>query len=141
MRKVCGLIIYVTLSVLLTGGCVTDYNALGVKLFNQGRFLDACEAFEKGYRLDPESAFSLNNIGYVYEMRDKDYEKAMEFYRKALMACSRETIDQSTSRKITQGPLEKLIRKNLERVWIQVITHKEDELHVSILRKEGFGRL
>jgi len=130
MKNIRRLSLYFTISVLLTVGCVTDYNALGVKLFNQGRFLDACEAFEKGYSLNPESAFSLNNIGYVYEMRDKDYEKAMKFYRKALMACSQETVDQSTNRKITQGSLETLIRENLERVWIQVITRKKDELHV-----------
>ena len=130
LKKILGLIIYVILSILLTGGCVTDYNKLGVKLFNQGRFLDACEAFEKGYSLDSESAFSLNNMGYVYEMRDKDCARAMEFYRKALMTCSRETIDQSTNRKINQGSLEKLIRENLERVWIQVIIQEKDELHV-----------
>lgn len=92
--------------------------------------MDACEAFEKGYNLDPESAFSLNNMGYVYEMRDKDYARAMEFYRRALMACSKETIDQSTNRKIKQGPLKTLIRENLERVWVKIITEKENELHV-----------
>lgn len=129
-KKVCRLIIYFTVPVFLITGCITNYNSLGVRLFKQGRILDACEAFEKGYNLDPESAFSLNNMGYVYEMRDKDYARAMEFYRRALMACSKETIDQSTNRKIKQGPLKTLIRENLERVWVKIITEKENELHV-----------
>lgn len=133
MKKVCGLIIYFTIPVFLITGCITNYNSLGVRLFKQGRILDAYEAFEKGYNLYPESAFSLNNMGYVYEMRDKDYARAMEFYRKALKMCSKERVEQSTDHRMGHKPLEKLIKENIKRVWIKTIAKEENELHVYII--------
>ena len=130
MKNVCRLIIYFAIPVFLITGCITNYNSLGVRLFKQGRILDAYEAFEKGYDKDPESPFSLNNMGYVYEMRDKDYARAMEFYRKALKMCSKEMVDQSTDHRMGHKPLEKLINENIKRVWIKMITKEENELHV-----------
>jgi Flp pilus assembly protein TadD len=57
----------------------------GVSATNQNDWLQARQDFLHAYRLDPSSAFSLNNRGYVAEM-DGDMETAQFFYSKARKA-------------------------------------------------------
>jgi Flp pilus assembly protein TadD len=54
----------------------------GVSATNRNDWRAAREDFLKAYALDPNSAFSLNNLGYVSE-RDGDLETAHFFYTKA----------------------------------------------------------
>lgn len=57
----------------------------GVSATNQNEWLAARQDFLHAYSLDPSSAFSLNNRGYVAEM-DGDLETAQVFYEKARSA-------------------------------------------------------
>jgi Flp pilus assembly protein TadD len=57
----------------------------GVSATNRNDLSAAKEDFLHAYSLDPESAFSLNNRGYVAEM-DGDIETAEFFYNKARQA-------------------------------------------------------
>src|SRR5579864_1566431 len=57
----------------------------GVTAANQNDWAAARENFLKAYSLNPRSAFSLNNRGYVAE-RDGDLETAQFFYEKARKA-------------------------------------------------------
>jgi hypothetical protein len=57
----------------------------GVSATNQNDWLAAREDFLHAYALDADSAFSLNNRGYVAEM-DGDLETAQFFYEKARKA-------------------------------------------------------
>jgi tetratricopeptide (TPR) repeat protein len=54
----------------------------GVTALNQNNWSMAREDFLQAYRLDPNSAFALNNAGYVAE-REGDVETANFFYAKA----------------------------------------------------------
>lgn len=54
----------------------------GVSAANENNWLAAKQDFIHAYSLDPSSAFSLNNRGYVAEM-DGDLETAQFFYDKA----------------------------------------------------------
>jgi len=54
----------------------------GVSATNRNDWQAARADFLKAYSLDPNSAFSLNNLGYVSE-RDGDLETAHFFYTKA----------------------------------------------------------
>jgi Flp pilus assembly protein TadD len=54
----------------------------GVAAINRNDWQAARKDFLKAYSLDPNSAFSLNNLGYVSE-RDGDLETAHLFYTKA----------------------------------------------------------
>ncbi|MGH9497958.1 MAG: tetratricopeptide repeat protein [Terriglobales bacterium] len=60
-------------------------NLEGVAAINRNDWQDADQNFRAAYSLDPNSAFSLNNIGYVAEMTD-DPETAQLFYQKARQA-------------------------------------------------------
>ena len=57
----------------------------GVSATNRNDWQAARRDFLKAYSLDPNSAFSLNNLGYVSE-RDGDLETANFFYMKARQA-------------------------------------------------------
>jgi Flp pilus assembly protein TadD len=57
----------------------------GVSAANQNDWAEARQNFLKAYSLNPQSAFSLNNRGYVAE-RDGDLETAQFFYEKARKA-------------------------------------------------------
>ena len=57
----------------------------GVSATNRNDWKAARQDFLKAYSLDPYSAFTLNNLGYVSE-RDGDLETAKFFYTKAQQA-------------------------------------------------------
>lgn len=57
----------------------------GVTALNQNNWTTAREDFLQAYQLNPNSAFSLNNAGYVAE-REGDMETANFFYAKARAA-------------------------------------------------------
>jgi Flp pilus assembly protein TadD len=57
----------------------------GVSAANRNDWQAAKDAFAKAYSLDPNSAFSLNNLGYMSE-REGDLETAHFFYTKAQRA-------------------------------------------------------
>jgi Flp pilus assembly protein TadD len=54
----------------------------GVSAMNRNDWLAAKQDFLQSYSLDPNNAFSLNNIGYLAE-RDGDLETAQFFYARA----------------------------------------------------------
>ncbi|HUX44450.1 MAG TPA: tetratricopeptide repeat protein [Terracidiphilus sp.] len=57
----------------------------GISATNQNEWQAARKDFLQAYSLDPSSAFTLNNRGYVAEM-DGDLESAQDFYQKARKA-------------------------------------------------------
>lgn len=61
------------------------YTLRGVRAENANDWTDAKDDFIHAYALDPTSAFSLNNRGYVAE-REGDLETAQHFYEKARRA-------------------------------------------------------
>jgi Flp pilus assembly protein TadD len=60
-------------------------NLRGVLALNRNDRRDATQDFQQAFKLDPTSAFSLNNLGYLSEM-DGDIETAQFFYEKARAA-------------------------------------------------------
>jgi Flp pilus assembly protein TadD len=64
---------------------VARLNLRGVSALNRNDWRDARQYFQQSYALDPENAFSLNNLGYLAE-KDGDFETAQEFYEKARTA-------------------------------------------------------
>ena len=87
-----------------------NHHAEGLRLLEAGRNAEAWEAFEKGYEKNPLSPFSLNNKGYVLEMRDEKLFEAAKFYRRAIAACEDQRDDKEVKR------IEKMARENLSRV-------------------------
>lgn len=64
---------------------VAELNLRGVSAVNRNDLQTAGEDFRKAYALDPNSAFTLNNIAYVAEL-EGDRETAQFFYDRARQA-------------------------------------------------------
>jgi Flp pilus assembly protein TadD len=64
---------------------VARLNLQGVSALNRNDRRNARQFFEQAYKLKPEDAFTLNNMGYLAEM-DGDRETANFFYQKAQAA-------------------------------------------------------
>jgi Flp pilus assembly protein TadD len=64
---------------------VAELNLRGVSAVNRNDLRSAAEAFRQAYKLDPNNAFALNNIGYVYEL-EGDRETAQFYYERARLA-------------------------------------------------------
>lgn len=64
---------------------VSELNLRGVSAVNRNDLRAANEDFRSAYKLDPNNAFTLNNIGYVSEL-EGDRETAQFFYDKARQA-------------------------------------------------------
>jgi Flp pilus assembly protein TadD len=60
-------------------------NLRGVSAMNRNDYTTALDYFSQAYRLGPDNAFSLNNQGYMAELKG-DLESAEDFYRQARSA-------------------------------------------------------
>jgi len=74
----------------------------GVAAINRNDWNTARQDFLEAYKLNPYSAFSLNNAGYVAE-REGDVETAQFFYAKAQQADDASTPVGTATRKDVQG--------------------------------------
>ena len=77
---------------------VSELNLRGVSAVNRNDLQAANEDFRNAYKLDPNNAFTLNNIGYVSEI-EGDRETAQFFYDRARLAGgANATVGVATSR-------------------------------------------
>lgn len=81
---------------------VARLNLQGVSALNHNDRQKAEQDFEKAYQLDPNDAFTLNNMGYVSELKG-DEETANDFYQQAQQAPGANLPATITSRRVLQG--------------------------------------
>jgi Flp pilus assembly protein TadD len=74
---------------------VADLNIQGVAAANRNDLRAADEKFRKAYAIDPNDAFTLNNIGYVAEL-EGDRETAQFFYDRAQASGGATTVGLAT---------------------------------------------
>ena len=81
---------------------VAELNLRGVSAVNRNDLRAADADFRKAYALDPNNAFTLNNIGYVSEL-EGDQETAQFYYEHAQQAVGSATVVGVASRKGAEG--------------------------------------
>jgi Flp pilus assembly protein TadD len=81
---------------------VAELNLRGVSAVNRNDLRTANEDFRKAYSLDPNNAFTLNNIGFVAEL-EGDQETAQFFYDQARHAGNASAIVGVATRQTAQG--------------------------------------
>jgi Flp pilus assembly protein TadD len=81
---------------------VARLNLQGVSALNRNDRKSARQSFQQAYKLAPEDAFTLNNIGYVAEL-DGDRETADFYYGKAREAERRNTKVGVATRREAEG--------------------------------------
>jgi Flp pilus assembly protein TadD len=81
---------------------VAELNLRGVSAVNRNDLRAANAAFRKAYALDPNDAFTLNNIGYVSEL-EGDQETAQFFYDHARQTLGASAVVGVASRRTAEG--------------------------------------
>lgn len=81
---------------------VARLNLQGVSAINRNDHATARQDFERAYKMAPNDAFTLNNMGYLAEM-DGDRETADFYYEKAQEAERNNAIAAVTTRKEVEG--------------------------------------
>lgn len=81
---------------------VAELNLRGVSAVNRNDLRAADAAFRKAYALDPNDAFTLNNIGYVSEL-EGDQETAQFFYDHARESMGATAVVGVASRRTAEG--------------------------------------
>jgi Flp pilus assembly protein TadD len=93
----------------------------GVAAINRNDWQDADQKFRAAYSLDPNNAFSLNNIGYVAEMTG-DPETAQLFYQKARQAqAANARVDLATRQSAEGMKLFEVSDNNDQRVAAKIV--------------------
>lgn len=93
---------------------VARLNLQGVSALNRNDRQSARKFFEQAYRLDPQNAFALNNMGYLAEL-DGDQETADDFYTQAKQANGADQRVSLANRREMQGlPLAQVAARNDE---------------------------
>jgi Flp pilus assembly protein TadD len=81
---------------------VAEMNLRGVSAINRNDVQAAMQDFRDAYRLDPNNAFALNNMGYLYELQG-DQETAQFYYDSAQKAGGANVAVGLASRRSAEG--------------------------------------
>lgn len=83
---------------------VQRLNRNGVKAIRAHDYEKAEKIFYRAYLLDPQDPFTLNNLGYVSEIKGQ-VDRAQQFYAQANQQASDATVDEATSDKVEGHPM------------------------------------
>jgi len=97
---------------------VQQLNREGVEAVRKNQFEKAETLFYKAYLFDPDDPFTLNNLGYISELKG-DVDRAHRFYELASQADTEATIDRASS-KTAEGKEVKEAVNNIGDLQLQV---------------------
>lgn len=84
---------------------VQRLNREGVQALRKRNYEKAEKIFYRAYLFDPEDPFTLNNLGYIAELKG-DAERAHSFYTLASQQASDAVIDVATTKSVEGSPME-----------------------------------
>jgi len=84
---------------------VQRLNRDGVEALRKHEYEKAEKIFYKAYLYDPDDPFTLNNLGYISELKG-DVERAHDFYTLASQRASQAVIDRSTPESLRGKPMQ-----------------------------------
>jgi len=104
---------------------VAELNLRGVSAINRNDVATGMRDFQDAYRLDPNDAFVLNNIGYVSELKG-DRETAQFYYDSAIKAADAHAVVTLATRQSAQGlPLFQVADSGTSAVANQLTLERE----------------
>jgi Flp pilus assembly protein TadD len=118
-----------------TADQVARLNLRGVSAINRNERTTARQDFQQAYKLEPNNAFTLNNMGYLAEM-DGDRETADFFYAKAQEA-------QASNAKVVQATRKAAEGKRVAEVASSSdsIVQQAQEQSIEARRRAGAGTM
>ena len=114
---------------------VQRLNREGVNAVQKHQYGKAETFFYKAYLYDPADPFTLNNLGYIYELEGL-LDRAHAFYALASKQSSNATIDRSNAKQLEGQPMA-LVFDNLRDVPMQVNRMNVDAMNL-LTKGRGF---
>jgi Flp pilus assembly protein TadD len=84
---------------------IQGLNREGVEAVRKHNYEKAESLFYKAYLLDPDDPFTLNNLGYISELKGQ-VDRAQRFYELAGQLATDAVIDQATAQRVQGQPLK-----------------------------------
>lgn len=106
---------------------VAELNLRGVSAVNRNDLRSAETDFRKAYALDPNNPFSLNNIGYVSEMKG-DRETAEFFYQRAREALGASAVVGVATRTTAEGKQLSIVAEDSDSLVTNKVSQERDRL-------------
>ena len=121
---------------------VNRLNVQAIGLLQKDRAMEAETVLQRALALDPNSAFSLNNMGFVEE-KQGELEKALDYYKRAVATGSREKIIvASEENKGWRGkPISEVAQRNADKVTKALKSDETQEAKVARLNLRGVSAL
>ena len=111
-------------------------NVEAISLLNHDRVAEADVVLQKALRLDPRNPFTLNNMGYTKE-KEGELEAAINYYRQAADANSKEPVIVTVNRSWRGHAISKVADDNAKKV--QAALRKEDTVDAQVARLNQRG--
>ena len=87
---------------------VQRLNREGVEAVRKRNYSKAERLFYKAYLLDPDDAFTLNNLGFISEMQG-ELDRAEHFYDLAVQQSSDAVVDVASARRMKGQPMKEVV--------------------------------
>lgn len=119
---------------------IDHMNVEAVELLSQSRNSEAERLLQKALKLDPQNAFTLNNLGVADEAVG-DYDDALKNYRAAAASHSTQSVVVTLDPSWRGKPVSKMAAESAKRLEKRMSDLDTAEAHASILSLRGVSAL
>lgn len=115
-------------------------NVEAVRLLSQGRIREADKILHQALSLDPQNAFTLNNLGVAREAQG-EYGEALKYYNAAANAHVQEPVIVTMNEASRGKPISEMARDSASRLRNRMKSLQSDEAQVALLNLRGVSAL
>lgn len=115
-------------------------NVRAVRLLSEDRVREADELLRRTLTLDPNNAFTLNNMGVAKEAQG-EYSEALEYYKKAAAAHVEDPVVVTMSAASRGKPLSEVARESAARLRSRMRTFQNNDAKVALLNLRGVAAM
>ncbi len=119
---------------------INRINVVGMGLLAEGRPFEAVTTFQQALELDPQNAFTLNNMGVASEATG-DLESAVKFYDQAAALHSKQPVVVTAKRSSRGKPVSELASASANDVRTRMATMTPEEVHAEMLTVRGVAEI
>jgi Flp pilus assembly protein TadD len=119
---------------------VNRLNIQAISLMRKDRAAEADDILSEALKLNPQSPFTLNNMGFAKE-KEGDYESAMAYYRAAANLHSDELVVVAINSKWRGRKISEVAAENEDKLNKLMVTRNDIESRVAQLNTEGVSAL
>jgi len=120
---------------------VNSLNIQALGMLIKDRAPEADMILTRSLALDPKNPFTLNNLGYAKE-KEGEYEKALDFYRKAADSHSNKPVIVSVNKDWRGKPISEVAEQNAKKVRDLVRKSQDDQrFRVAMLNLRGVSAI